>query len=56
MLIQASLPICEKEVRILVKEMEVYQFNNIPSQLFLFPSYVHILFQIVHHYLYRCQF
>jgi len=43
-----------KEVRIMLKEMEVYQFNN-TTFLFtlpiLFPSYVFIWFQIVHHYL-----
>jgi hypothetical protein len=41
----------------MVKEMEVYQFNNIapPPPLFLFASYVPIWFPIVHRYLSQSQ-
>jgi hypothetical protein len=41
----------------MVKEMEVYQFNNIspPPPLFIFASYVPIWFPIVHHHLCQSQ-
>jgi hypothetical protein len=49
---------CEKEVRIVIKEMDVHSINNIlsPSSPFSFSSYVFIWFSIVCHYFINLNF